>query len=426
MKKSFGKLYIRKRPIPEWLVIFVLFLPFAQAFLSEFLGLPDSIKFLTDVALVGLLLKIFMISSEMEIKKSFHPFLVLIGIFFAYVTVTYFFNYQSIFYFIWGLRNNFRFYVAFISFVIFLKWEDVQKFFEIFDVLYVINFLLVLVQFMMGYQQDFLGGIFGVQKGCNGGVIIFMSFVMARQLLLFMRNEGSTIKCVLFSLLGLLVAALAELKVFFLLFILIAVVTAMITKGSVKKALFFVFCTLVISISSTILSLLYDEFQDFLSLEKLWEALLNPNYSSEEDVGRLTAIPVISKRFHTGVLDKLFGMGLGNADSSSLAIFNTPFFKAYSSIHYTYFVYAFLYLEVGIVGLLMYAMFFVLSFFAALRLRLAKMADDLTCQLTMIFSGVCLVLVFYNVALRAEMAGYLAYFVLALPLISAKATRPKN
>ena len=112
--KTFGKIYIMKRTAAEWLAAFVFFLPFVQAFLSEFLGLPDEIKFLADVALIVLLFKIFLISKSIPIAKQFFPFLVIIGTFFSYVTISYFFNYESIFYYIWGGRNYFRFYVAFI------------------------------------------------------------------------------------------------------------------------------------------------------------------------------------------------------------------------------------------------------------------------------------------------------------------------
>ena len=177
VEKAVGKLYIRKRTVPEWLVAFVFFLPFIQALLSEFLGLPDVIKFLADVVLIFLLFKIFLISRQVQIGDALYPFLILIGIFFAYVTATYFFNYQSLFYYLWGLRNYFRFYVAFIAYVIFLKWSDVKAWLKLLDWLYVINFTVVLLQFALGYRQDYLGGIFGVQKAevlCFRYIIAFL------------------------------------------------------------------------------------------------------------------------------------------------------------------------------------------------------------------------------------------------------------
>lgn len=428
MEKSIGQLHIRKRPVSEWLITFIFFLPFAQAFLSELIGIPDVIKFLADVALVFLLVKIFLISGGVEVGKPFHPFLVLIGIFLAYVTVLYFFNYQSIFYYIWGLRNYFRFYVAFVAYVLFVKWDDAKQWLKILDWLYVLNFLVLVVQFAMGFRQDFLGGIFGVQKGCNGGLLIFTTIVVTRSILSFMRNEGGTAKCLIFSFMGLMASALAELKFFFVLFIVIAIMSAVMTRSSVKKTLFFVLGGVMLIVFSTVLSMMYDEFSDFLSFENLINAIINPTYATKEDIGRFTAIPVISDRFLTGIPDKLFGIGLGNADTSSLAIFNTPFFDAHGALHYSIFSYAFLYLETGILGLILYSIFFIISLVVALRLYRTKTGDELICQLTMIFSIVCFAFMAYNVALRTEMAAYLAFFVLALPLISAgeNAARPKE
>ncbi len=420
MDKKIGNLYIAKRSGSEWLTAFVFFLPFAQAFLSEFLGLPDEIKFLADVALIILLIKMFMISKQIPITKQFVSFVVLIGVFFAYVTVTYFFNYESVFYYIWGIRNYFRFFVAFIAYVVFFEWCDVKKWLKILDALYVINFFVVLVQYyFMGYSQDYLGGIFGVQKGCNGGLLFFLTVMMAKSVLSFMRNEESVKKCVSSTFMGLFVSALAELKVFFVLFIVIILMAAVMTKSSVKKTLYFTVCAILIMLFSSLLTLLYDEFESFLSVEKLTEALFNPNYATDEDIGRFTAIPTISEYFLHSIPDKLFGMGLGNADSSSLAIFNTPFYDMYGYLHYAIFSYSFLYLETGLVGLLLYISFFVASFIVSLKLYIARKADELVCQLAMIFSVMCIVFMFYNIALRIETAAYLAFFVLAMPLISS-------
>ena len=88
--------------------------------------------------------------------------------------------------------------------------------------------------------------------------------------------------------------------------------------------------------------------------------------------------------------------------------------------------YSFLYLETGILGLILYATFFIISFVVALRLYTAKMANEMICQLTMIFSIMCIAFMFYNIVLKSELASYLAFFVLALPLISAGAAKPRE
>lgn len=423
MDKAFGKIRLTKRSISEWLVAFVFFLPFAQAFLSEFLGLPDEIKFLADVVLMVLLVRMLLSIRTVPISKQFFTFLAIICALFAYVTVTYFFNYESIFYYIWGTRNYFRFYIAFVAYVFFLKWNDIKNWLKLLDWFYVINFLVVMIQFVMGFRQDYLGGLFGVQKGCNGGLLIFLTVILTRSVLAFMRNEESTLKCLLFSFMGLFVAALSELKIFFIIYIAIIIMATFMTKNSVKKTAFLLVCVVMLVAFSSLLSIMYDEFAGFLSFEKLRDALFNPNYATEEDIGRFTAIPMISEYFLQSSPDRLFGMGIGNADTSSLSIFNTPFYDMYGSLHYAIFSYSFLYLETGLIGLLLYVSFFVASFVISFKLYKSKRADECMCQLSMIFSVICLIFMVYNIALRSESSAYLAFFVLALPLISSKTKR---
>ena len=282
------------------------------------------------------------------------------------------------------------------------------------DWLYVVNFFAVIVQFATGFRQDYLGGLFGVQKGCNGGLIV------SKSVLAFMRNEESTVKCLVFAFMGLFIAALAELKIFFIIFIAVVIMAAVMTKTSSKKMIFISLSAVMIIVFSSVLSLMYDEFTGFLSIDKLWEALLNPNYATKEDIGRFTAIPTISEYFLVSLPDKLFGMGLGNADTSSLSIFNTQFHDMYGSLHYAIFSYSFLYLETGITGLLIYVSFFVVSFVVSLKLYKSKKANESVCQLAMILSVICGIFMVYNTALRTEMAAYLMFFALALPLISSR------
>ena len=87
------------------------------------------------------------------------------------------------------------------------------------------------------------------------------------------------------------------LKIFFIIFIAVVVMAAIMTKNSPKKTIFLSLSAVMIIVFSSVLSLMYDEFTGFLSIDKLWQALLNPNYATKEDIGRFTAIPTISEYF---------------------------------------------------------------------------------------------------------------------------------
>lgn len=406
------------------MMLFIFFFPAAQAFLTELLPIPDAIKFLCDGFLVLLLLKLFS-QRFTKIDNYSMPFVVIVGLFFFITLVGYLFNYQSVFYYLWGLRNNIRMFVAFFAFAYLADWEDAKGWIKALDVLFVINFAVVILQYFSGYGQDYIGGIFGTSKGCNGSLLIFLCIVFAKTILSFMRGEEKMSKCIFVSVASLLVSTLSELKMFFILFILILFMASFVTAHSIKKTLFFAFGAVLVVLFSTLLTVLYKDFTDFLSFDSLIKALTDTGYATDEDIGRFTALPVISQRFLPGFFRKLFGLGLGNCDSSSLSIFNTPFFESHQTVHYSYFSYAFLFLETGFVGLALYASFFVASFFVSRKLKKLEMADEFACQMSIILSVISLILLVYNSSLRMEI-GFMLFFVLALPIISANEQRESD
>lgn len=406
------------------MMLFIFFFPAAQAFLTELLPIPDAIKFLCDGFLVLLLLKLFS-QRFTKIDNYSMPFVVIVGLFFFITLVGYLFNYQSVFYYLWGLRNNIRMFVAFFAFAYLADWEDAKGWIKALDVLFVINFAVVILQYFSGYGQDYIGGIFGTSKGCNGSLLIFLCIVFAKTILSFMRGEEKMSKCIFVSVASLLVSTLSELKMFFILFILILFMASFMTAHSIKKTLFFAFGAVLVVLFGTLLTVLYKDFTDFLSFDSLIKALTDTGYATDEDIGRFTALPVISHRFLPGFFRKLFGLGLGNCDSSSLSMFNTPFFESHQTVHYSYFSYAFLFLETGFVGLALYASFFVASFFVSRKLKKLEMADEFACQMSIILSVISLILLVYNSSLRMEI-GFMLFFVLALPIISANEQRESD
>lgn len=406
------------------MMLFIFFFPAAQAFLTELLPIPDAIKFLCDVFLVLLLLKLFS-QRFTKIDNYSMPFVVIVGLFFFITLVGYLFNYQSVFYYLWGLRNNIRMFVAFFAFAYLADWEDAKGWIKALDVLFVINFAVVILQYFSGYGQDYIGGIFGTSKGCNGSLLIFLCIVFAKTILSFMRGEEKMSKCIFVSVASLLVSTLSELKMFFILFILILFMASFMTAHSIKKTLFFAFGAVLVVLFGTLLTVLYKDFTDFLSFDSLIKALTDTGYATDEDIGRFTALPVISQRFLPGFFRKLFGLGLGNCDSSSLSMFNTPFFESHQTVHYSYFSYAFLFLETGFVGLALYASFFVASFFVSRKLKKLEMSDEFACQMSIILSVISLILLVYNSSLRMEI-GFMLFFVLALPIISANEQRESD
>ena len=417
-----GVLKIEKKTFPEIAVLLLVFLPFTYSFLVELIGIPNVIKFISDFLLLASLVIVALKSfshGKLFIPKTTLPFVIIVLAFLVYAIVGYLLNYQSIFYLIWGIRNNFRFYFAFFIFVFFFQKDSAKFCLKLIEWSFWINFAVILIQFFMGYQQDYLGGIFGVQKGCNGYTMALLCIVVAKSLLMFMNGQEKALKCFSICAVSLLVSALSELKLFFVLFVLILLVATILTRFSIKKCISVLVSFTLLFAAYLILISLFENFEGFFSWESLANALLSENYGSSEDLGRFTAIPMISSNFLPDFSDKLIGMGIGNCDTSSLAIFNTEFYKLYSHIHYSIFLAPFMFIEMGFIGLTFFVSFFVVCLVKTIVAIRKKQGDVLFNQMALIMVIICFIFMFYNAILRTE-AGYIIYFILALPFIGLK------
>lgn len=415
-----NQLYIRKRSLPEWFALLLVCLPFGYSFLTELMGLPNIIKFVSDFLIcvsIAIVLSKSNHKGQLYLSRSNLAFVVVVSLFFLYTLIGYLLNYQTFLYYLWGVRNNFRFYMTFLILICFMKEEDASKCLDIIDVLFWVHIVVTLIQyFVFSHEQDFLGGIFGVQKGCNGYTIAFICIVVAKSVLSYMNGKEKPALCMTKCAAALLVSALAELKIFFLFFLLLLTISAIITRFSAKKLFLILVSFFLMSIAYTILVTLFKNFRGFLSIENILNELAKENYASSEDIGRFTSIPIISERFLTTLPDRLLGMGLGNCDTSTISIFNTEFYDRYVDLHYSIFSVAFIFIETGFVGLLLFSTFFVVCLVKSVIALRREEGNLLFNQMGIIMSILCLVLMFYNSSLRTE-AGYMIYFVLALPFI---------
>ena len=124
-------LCIKKRNLSEFFVLLIYILPFFFAFFFELLKFPTYIKYMLDIAWCMLLLTMI-IRARLFQRINSQNIPIWILLFFLYCSISYIYNYQSLFYFLWGVRNNFRFYVFFLACMIFLKKDDAKVFFLFF------------------------------------------------------------------------------------------------------------------------------------------------------------------------------------------------------------------------------------------------------------------------------------------------------
>lgn len=117
------QLTIKRRSQPEWLLMTIIFIPLICGFLIDVAHIPSAIKYSIDLALVLIvvLAAINLSRKKIYIIKSSRIFYIWIGLFLCVTFIVYITQYQTFLYYIWGFRNNFRFYIAFLHLPSFLK-----------------------------------------------------------------------------------------------------------------------------------------------------------------------------------------------------------------------------------------------------------------------------------------------------------------
>ena len=409
--------------------ILLLYWSILMPILTGISFVPSVFKYGADILWIGLVLCAIK-KGRLTIRNNMKSMAVLVVFLFAYAILVHLLHFQSAFYFFWGFRNLFRFYIAFFAYTNLVNERTVEKWFFFIDIVFWINVVLSAFQFVfLGVRQDYLGGVFGIGGGTNGYTVALLCIVVVRHMCLAFELKESLWKCIWICVASVLVSAMAELKVFFVLLILILLVTVGLTKFSFKKVAIIIITTVVAFVGSQILVYWFG-FNNFFSISGVVEQATRASYSSQTagDVNRLSAIQTLNRLIVESPVQRLFGLGLGNCDTSAFAIFNTPFFIKYSYLHYTWFTAAKIYLEMGYVGLALYIIFFALCLWQTYKIFSQRRGNRIYCQMAIVMALICCVLLFYNASLSYE-AGYMLYFVLALPFLwqpSVKKEHPVN
>lgn len=417
---------IRKRTLPEVLVWCLVMMPFMLGLLCEMLGLPYAVRYIADIIWVVLL--VLVLVHRNPLKKQLTYKLAWWILFFWGITAVFYLAYfQSALYYIWGVRNLFRFYATFFICSMMLTGRDVDGYMKLFDILFWINAIVSVIQFYVyDIAQDELGGLFSAQGG-NGFTNIFMLIMVSKSVLEYIEKKVSLFACALTLFAAVAVAAMSEIKFFFVEIAIVVVLAANMTGFSWRKTLLFFGSVIAILLGVAALTQIFPAWGEWFSLEWFWNtAFTESGYTGSGDLNRLNAISRINELWLQSGWQRVFGLGLGNCDTSTYAILNTPFFESYGHYHYTWLSYALVYLETGWVGLVFFWGFFALTYLEIYKIE--KKSDSrlgIYCRLGRIMAVMCVIISIYNSSLRAE-SGYMAYFVMAIPFALSRGKSNKN
>lgn len=401
--------YERKQQ-PVRLLWMMLGLLFSFGTMTDLLQLPEAVRYSLDPVWLILLLLMARFSGEICWKEVRGLLCWVLG-FFLVSLAGMLVRYQSALYYLWGLRNQFRGYVIFFAAAVFWTRQEENRFWSVMERLFWADILVSLIQFFLGYRQDFLGGLFGVYSGVNTYTNLFFAIVVSHSLVSCLAGREEMLSCGCKCAAALAVAAMAELKFFFGEFGVILVLAVVFSEASARK--FWVVSGGIGAVlaGAALLTALFPGWGDWFSPETFWQVATDPRgYTASGDLNRLTAVSEINRRFFHGFWEKVFGFGLGNCELSGFSFLTTPFAREYRHLHYHWMSVAFVYLETGWLGLCFFFGFFVLVFWRGKALE-KRGFDPVSCRTARILAVVCFLTGIYNASLRSE-PGYLAYFVL--------------
>ncbi len=410
---------IDKIKIERFLVYFVFFF----TLFTESVLLPSALsfcRFINDVAVVLLL-----VLSFGRIKNTFERLkcksvLYCIMVFIFACVFSAIINLTPVNMFVWGARNTFRGIIFFLACVCYLDGIDLNKIFKILFWVQIVNFLSAILQFaFLGASGDGMGGIFGA--GSNVSLGAFNALIYVYFFIAYVKGKENFLRTAIMFVSSIIVTALAEEK-FGILFCVFTLVVTMFVKGDGRRKFYlFVSVLLTLSLGLTILGVLYpDSLKKLLSLKELL-SYSKATYGEGYMIPRLGGVVYISKEFFNGdPLKILFGLGLGNCDTSQFSFFQSEFYAVYGHYNYRWFSHQWIFLEGGLVGLCSFLSIFVVGFICMIKaLKRLKKSSSVYCIVGAVMAFYACVTVWGSSLIKTDFS-YIVYFAFAVGIISLK------
>lgn len=407
---------VKTRDLAKFLIKFQIIYNCVIKFCIGYLGIPSSANYVTD--LVTLMLVILMLQcNHCTIEKSSQ--FIIAMLFVIVVIISYIGNGYSATLLIWGGRNLFRFYLFFFACIYFLNVSDFDNIMDGLKILFWVNIALIIYQrWGLNYFGDACSGLYslGNISGGNGSVNILMYVVVCYVLAEQAEKKIKIRTMILYLFSALAVAAFIELKYFFIEMIVIVCLYTGLRRKSIRAWAFLGIAMVALFWGIDLLQKINPSFAGFFQIEEIIDDSMQ--YGISEKVGRLSGMSIMLDNYLITPFQKLFGIGLGNADySSSFDIFTSDFYRQHYGLSYYFFMSAWMMVETGILGTIIYLSMFALAIYKSWKMCKTK---DFHAYAAVMLSVSALLQYFYNQMLRVETSGYLLQLTIALIFIIQK------
>ena len=250
---------------------------------------------------------------KISLKKS-NQSCIILGVFLLYVIISVIwstFNFYNI-----VVRFRYIFFGIFTYCVVktYLNNDTYKKIINLMSIVQILNMILTIYQnIIMGKHPDFCNGIFGFVGYANAAQGSFCVAISLLSLIYYISGTWKAIRS--FSLIGMscVICAFAEIKIYFVLFVIGTIGIIVIRKNSLKDKIKIFIGSVLVAI------LLYVAYRILLVVlpNNLYAFFSLSGYMSYDGrstyAGRLNTIPYIYENlFHQNNLKALFGTGLGS------------------------------------------------------------------------------------------------------------------
>lgn len=406
----------------------VLFLQMGLLFFSGILqdfGVPHAVLYLVDVCNLFLAACVLYTKRKIWFQRA-RMMWIAIGVWLVYMLINAVLHRVPILLVLWAFRNWGRGFVFFAACLTFLNKEDVQRLGKLLFVLYVIHTLLVGAQSILFALQgrlsermigDHINGIFGQLIGGNGWSDVFTCAVLMAVMCRDYERGKISVACVFVMLTAMAIAGVQELKVFFYEFAALnaAIPAAFAVQKKLRLSVLLemLLCAVVsFSIGLWILAELYPaHFAIIIGQRNVLE--YENGSRGTYKISRVKFIQEINELFTFNRNQVLFGLGFGNCEFSAVPLLQSDFSQQYEKLGYHFFSSQTLYIEGGVLGLLLFAM---IPLSAAMEQGIAilqKKPQFAIRTFGLFFAGLTAVKVTYNNAMRTELS-YFNFLLLAL------------
>ena len=267
--------------------------------------------------------------------------------------------------------------------------------------------------------MDFLGGTFGLERGCNAIVNIFLCVVVSITIVSWLNKKSKTLNMLFYMFVSLYWGVLSELKMFFIEFIIIIILALFLVRKNETRKLHIIFVSIIgIFVAINALAWVFPYYSNFFNIASIISYAKNVNLGYA-GFGRISAIPQITSLFFKENFDYiLFGLGVGSAEFSGISFLNSQIYETFKQYQYFSYFHAFMYVERGIIGLIWYLLFFGSSIIIGIRsIRGCNDRYTYLMQMSIIISICSIITMIYDIGLRTSTSGYLAFLMCSLPYL---------